>query len=209
MLRSQRSLKIAWCNIVMTPVPSDMVLVAAPPQKTKCVVLGIGNVLMSDDGAGVHIVRHLIRSFTCRGAEFFGDVDLVDGGTLGYLLIDRVSNADLMIVLDAANIGEAPGSFRPYEGDLVYEFLSDRQNRSVHEVGLIDLIQMMDLSGEAPKDLVLVGVQPESIDWGERLSPSVQKIVPIVAEEVERLLDAWIGHAPDRLHTSMDRETCP
>lgn len=156
-----------------------------------CVILGVGNSLMSDDGVGSYLIEQLKLSVPAV-LHSSNRIKLLDGGTLGYLLIDRVAEADLLIVLDAANLGTSPGTFRVIRGDDVYDFLSDRQNRSVHEVGLIDLIQMLDLSGAGPKELVLIGVQPENVDWGERLSPSVQKSAPIVAHEVERLLDLWM-----------------
>jgi hydrogenase maturation protease len=156
------------------------------------VILGIGNSLMSDDGVGGHLIKRLGDTLSPAFCSANG-VELIDGGTLGYLLIDRVAEADLLIVLDAAKLGAAPGTYRIVEGADVYDFLSDRQNRSVHEVGLMDLIQMLDLGGGAPRELVVIGVQPEIVDWGPNLSPNVEKNAPAVAAEVERLLDAWLA----------------
>lgn len=175
-----------------------------PGNDRRCVVLGIGNSLMSDDGVGGHLIKRLSETLSpsfCVANR----VELIDGGTLGYLLIDLVAASDLLIVLDAAKLGAAPGAYRVVEGADVYDFLSDRQNRSVHEVGLIDLIQMLDLSGSAPRELVVIAIQPESVDWGANLSASVQEIVPMVAAEVERRLDAWLAnHAGEQF----DREAC-
>lgn len=143
--------------------------------------------LMSDDGVGVHAIRHLTGALSNPSP----DIEFVDGGTLGYLLIDRVANADLMIVLDAANIGRPPGEYLTFEGQRVYEFLGEGQNRSVHEVGLIDLVQMLELGKNGPNELFLVGIQPENLDWGDELSPSVSEKLPEIAGLVEARIDDW------------------
>jgi hydrogenase maturation protease len=162
---------------------------------------------MSDDGAGIHLVRHL-EERRARNGRQNDQIELIDGGTLGYLLIDRVADADLLIVLDAANLGAVPGTYRVVQGEDVYDFLSDRQNRSVHEVGLIDLIQMLDLSNKGPRDLVLIGIQPETIGWGEKLSPSITKMVPAIGGEVERLLNAWIERPSHCVFVAPNLEAC-
>jgi hydrogenase maturation protease len=173
----------------------------------RCVILGIGNSLMSDDGVGGHLIRRLGERHNPALLSANG-IELIDGGTLGYLLIDRVAETDLLIVLDAAKLGALPGTYRTVEGAGVYEFLADRQNRSVHEVGLIDLIQMLDLSGEAPRELVVIAIQPESVDWGEDLSLSVQQAMPQVVLEVERLINAWLPTACEQSATHANRELC-
>lgn len=175
--------------------------------KRRCVILGIGNSLMSDDGVGGHLIKRLGEMHN-PGVLSANGIELIDGGTLGYLLIDRVAETDLLIVLDAAKIGAPPGAYRIVDGAGVYEFLSDRQNRSVHEVGLIDLIQMLDLSGEAPRELVVIAVQPESVEWGEDLSPSVQQVLPKVVLEVERLINAWLPAACQQSATDVTWEVC-
>jgi hydrogenase maturation protease len=118
-------------------------------------------------------------------------IEFIDGGTLGYLLIDRVADADLLIVLDAANLGAVAGAHRVVQGEDVYDFLSDRRNRSVHEVGLIDLVQMLDLGKTGPNELFLVGIQPENLDWGLDLSPSVSEKLTEIAGLVEARIDDW------------------
>ena len=161
-----------------------------PSGTTRCAVLGIGNPLMADDGLGIHVVQALGKRAECFGAAT-GRVDLIDGGTLGYLLIDRLAGYDALIVIDAANLRAASGSVRVLCNDDLEAFLSDRSATSVHEVSLIDLLQMLRMSNEAPASLALVGVQPAVIDWSTDLSPEVAPSVDRACDEVRRLVNAW------------------
>jgi len=156
----------------------------------RCAVLGIGNPLMADDGLGIHVVQKLQRMGACFGADT-ASVDLIDGGTLGYLLIDRLAGYDALIVVDAANFKAEPGSLKVLCNDELEAFLSDRSSTSVHEVSLIDLLQMLRLSNEAPRTLALVGVQPALIDWSTDLTPSVAASVEEASRQVCRLVKLW------------------
>jgi len=158
-----------WVPFAVQPPAPE----AAPARAAnrRCAVLGIGNPLMADDGLGIHVVQKLQRTPGCFGPHGDG-VDLIDGGTLGYLLIDRLAGYDALIVVDAANLKAAPGSLRVLCNDELEAFLSDRSATSVHEVSLIDLLQMLRFSNEAPASLALVGVQPALIDWSTDLTPA-------------------------------------
>jgi hydrogenase maturation protease len=161
-------------------------------QPRRLIVLGIGNTLMSDDGAGIHVVNALQSQQ--RTTSFpAGNIELLDGGTLGYLLIDRISDADGLIIVDSANLGQAPGTLRVMEDAEIDRFLDDNQSTSVHEVGLIDLLQMMALNNEAPRLRALVGIQPEMIGWGTEMSPVVAASMPLACMAVRNILECWIG----------------
>jgi hydrogenase maturation protease len=154
-------------------------------------VLGIGNTLMSDDGVGIHVIHHLQGQQAGRLLPE-GDIEILDGGTLGFLLVDRLSEADGMVVVDAANLGEAAGTVRVMDDAEVDRFLNDSPSLSVHEVGLVDLLQMMTLSGQAPRRRALVGIQPEAIGWGTEMSPAVAAGIPEAAHAVTRVLAQWM-----------------
>jgi hydrogenase maturation protease len=155
-------------------------------------VLGIGNTLMSDDGVGIHVIHHLQGQQAGRLLPE-ADIEILDGGTLGFLLVDRLSEADGMVVVDAANLGEAAGTVRVMDDAEVDRFLNDNPSLSVHEVGLVDLLQMMTLSGQAPRRRALVGIQPETIGWGTEMSPAVAAGIPEAAQAVTRLLAQWMA----------------
>jgi hydrogenase maturation protease len=156
----------------------------------RIVVLGIGNTLMSDDGVGIHVIRDLQDR---QRAQLLpeGDIELLDGGTLGFLLFDRLSGADGLVVVDAANLGEAAGAVRVIVGTEIARFLDEKRSLSVHEVGLLDLLQMMTLGGQAPRLSAMVGIQPSLIDWGTEVSPAVAAGIPHASQAVTQVLTRW------------------
>jgi hydrogenase maturation protease len=121
-----------------------------------------------------------------------GEIEILDGGTLGYLLIDRISDADGMIIVDSANLRLPPGSVRVLIDNEIDQFLEDNWSSSVHEVGLIDLLQMMTLNNEAPRLRALVGIQPELMGWGTEMSPAVAANIPVACRAVTQVLEQWI-----------------
>jgi hydrogenase maturation protease len=147
---------------------------------------------MSDDGVGIHVIRDLQGR---QGDRLLpeGNIEILDGGTLGFLLVDRLANADGMVVVDAANLGEAAGSVRVIDDVEIDRFLHDNPSLSVHEVGLVDLLQMMALSGQTPRLRALVGIQPETIGWGTEMSPAVAAGIPNASRAVTQVLTQWIN----------------
>jgi hydrogenase maturation protease len=160
----------------------------------KFIVLGIGNTLMSDDGVGIHVIRHLQQS-QAFSAPTHENVEILDGGTLGYLLIDRVSDADGLVIIDAANLCAAPGTLRVINDTGIEKYLEDNPSSSVHEVGLIDLLQMMSLNGSQPRQRALVGIQPAMVDWGTEMSPEVAASIQVASQAVKDIVVNWMEQA--------------
>jgi len=148
-------------------------------------VLGIGNLLLTDEGAGIHVVRYLAR----HHAGLPG-VDYVDGGTLNFLLAPRIEEVKQLVVVDAANLGAPPGTRRTFQGERMDRFLQGK-GRSAHEVGLLDLLTMARLVGRLPAQRALLGIQPGSLDWGDSPSPAVARAIPQAAHGVVRLVERW------------------
>ena len=149
-------------------------------------VLGIGNLLLTDEGAGIHLLRYLMAHY-----PDLPDVRFLDGGTLGFTLAASIGQSERLIVLDAAELGAAPGTVRMFEGEAM-----DRQlggaGLSVHEVGLADLMDMARLGGQLPERRALVGIQPQTIaDWGERPTGPVAAALPEAAEAVAAIVARW------------------
>lgn len=143
------------------------------PAKRNVLVLGLGNTLLADDGVGVHVARQL------------GDdpvtphwLQPLDGGTLGFRLLGALAKADAVLIVDAAQLGASPGTIRLMDRDELVQHVSCSGRSSAHEAGLADLLTLARLEGFAPKYLALLGIQPQTIDWGEALSPPVAKAVP-------------------------------
>jgi hydrogenase maturation protease len=146
-------------------------------------VLGIGNVLMSDDGAGVHAAR----GFDALGNEA---LKVLDGGTLGLSLLTEVESCAALIVFDAANFGGEPGSVRTFTGEEMDAQLSGKK-KTAHEVALFDLLATADLIGRKPERRALIGVEPDLIEWGLEPTPAVASALPEMRRAARALIESW------------------
>jgi hydrogenase maturation protease len=144
-------------------------------------VLGIGNVLLTDEGVGVRTLKELERRFS-----FPANVELLDGGTAGIELLRHIRNRDCLIIIDAMKSGQVPGTIVRVAGEDVPAAF--RTRISPHQLGLSDLLAAAMLTDELPKNLVLFGVEPESIDIGLDLTETVEanlgKLIEAVADEL-------------------------
>jgi hydrogenase maturation protease len=147
------------------------------PRK-RIVIVGVGNVLLKDEGIGVHVVRALQEmSLASPG----GDVEVVDGGTSPGAL-DRAEGADKLIIVDAARGGGEPGT--------IYRFAPDEVSgepkllTSLHDLGLLDSLRMMESVGDPPRETVIIGVEPAEVDWGLELTPTLRGKLPDVVRRV-------------------------
>jgi hydrogenase maturation protease len=147
-------------------------------------VLGIGNLLMNDDAAGVRVVQALTGKFA-----FPEEVMLLDGGTLGLDLLPYLEGVDRLLVVDAVETGDAPGTLVRLTGDDIPLTLATKV--SPHQMGLKDLLLVADLQGHAAAEMVLWGVQPASIDMDIEMSPEVAVAVILLQEKVLAELAGW------------------
>ena len=148
-------------------------------------VLGIGNSLLTDEGIGVHVVAVLRHHYgTLPGVEY------LDGGTLSYTLADDIARARNLIVVDAARMGEAPGTLKCFLDQDMDRYLLAAHG-SVHEVGLGDLLDIARLTDTLPVRRAMIGIEPESLDWGERPTPRVAEAIEPAARQILALLQQW------------------
>ena len=147
-------------------------------------VVGIGNSLLTDDGAGIHALE--------RFAQRHHDDDLrcIDGGTVGLALLDRLTDLAGLIALDAMKLGNKPGSVTVLEGDAMDAHLRN-QRGSVHEVGLADLLDALRLRGDLPERRAIIGIEPADMDWGTWPTPAVASALPEAADHAYRLVRQW------------------
>lgn len=152
---------------------------------TTTLFLGIGNTLLSDEGVGVHVIHHLNAHHPDEpGAAY------LDGGTLSFTLAGPLAEHANLVVIDAARLKAPPGTVRVFIGEEMDRFLTGNR-ASVHEVGLMDLLDIARLSGRFPARRALIGIQPESLDWGERPGPGVESAIPVAAELALGLHRRW------------------
>jgi len=144
-------------------------------------VLGVGNVLMADDGIGVHVIRRLAAEHVPDG------VRMVDGGTLGLDLLPMVADARALIVVDAVDMQEAPGTVRVLRGAELHSALGG--HISPHQVGLGDLLAVGRLTGGLPDQLALVGIQPGVVEVGLELTAACAGAIPHAVAAVRTELD--------------------
>jgi hydrogenase maturation protease len=148
------------------------------------VVLGVGNVLMCDEGVGVHTVEALEREY-----EFPDGVRCVDGGTSTHELLGDLENLDCLIVVDAVAANIEPGALIRIEGDAVPSAFTTKF--SPHQVGISELLATLKLLGREPKSVVLFGVEPVRLTLDLEMSVLVAARVPelcaCVVDELARL----------------------
>ena len=147
-------------------------------------VLGIGNLLMTDDGVGVRLVQQL-----ADGYRFPEGVRVLDGGTLGLDLLPQLEGVERLLVVDAVETGEQAGSLVRLSGEEIPLALATKV--SPHQMGLKDLLTVADLQGNAPAEMVLWGVQPESVEMDMQLSAPVAAALPLLQERVLQELNDW------------------
>ena len=166
----------------------------SPADDAPIVVLGIGNVLWADEGFGVRCVEALQQHW-----DFAPHVELVDGGTQGLYLIQHVQSARKLLILDAVDYGLAPGTLHQVENEEVPRFLGAKK-MSLHQTGFQEVLMAAELTGKLPKELVLIGVQPEELeDYGGSLRDVVKaQMVPALNKALD-WLEEWgaAGHLRD------------
>lgn len=149
-------------------------------------VLGLGNTLLTDEAVGVRVVEYLE---SMSEAKDLG-LKLMDGGTMGLTLLVDMEDADAIIVIDAAVLGQEPGAVQVFEGLDMDHFLRHR-GRSPHDIGLDDIMDGLRLREAVPEHRAIIGIQPEILTVGENLTADVQKAVPQAAKIVLEIVKRW------------------
>ena len=147
-------------------------------------ILGIGNLLMTDDGVSVRVI-HLLR----ERYSFPETVTVLDGGTLGLDLLHHLEGIRRLLVVDAVETGGPPGTLVRLTGDEIN--IAFRTKLSPHQMGLQDLLLVAELRGFSPKEMVLLGVQPGEIGMGTELTPEVKGRMEPLKAGVLAELERW------------------
>ena len=153
------------------------------------VVLGLGNTLHSDDGIGPQAIERLRKD-----TRVPADVALIEGGTLGLELLTYIWDCSYLLVLDAVDVGQPPGTLVRMSSQEVQALPS---KGSVHQLGVADLLVALRVLATRTPEVVLLGVQPASTEWGTELSPAVAAVLPALA-------DAAVAELSRRPHTQAE-----
>ncbi len=147
-------------------------------------VLGVGNILLSDEGVGVRVVEALVERF-----DIPDSVEVVDGGTSGMDMLDMIGGRDHLILVDAVKAAGGPGSIVRLSGDEVPAFF--RTKISPHQLGISDVLAALRLLEREPRGITLIGVEPLDLRTALELSPTiaarVERMVEMVADELSSL----------------------
>ncbi|MGE0353385.1 MAG: HyaD/HybD family hydrogenase maturation endopeptidase [Gemmatimonadales bacterium] len=150
-------------------------------------VLGLGNPIMGDDGAGLAVLDALQRQWRLPV-----EVECADGGTWGMNLLPMIESAGRLLLLDAINNGGMPGSLVRLDREALPRFLAHKV--SPHQIDLQEVLALAELRGTLTHETVAIGVQPGSVEMRHGLSPAVADGVAAAAAAAAAQLEAW-GHA--------------
>jgi len=157
-------------------------------------ILGVGNLLLSDEGVGVHIAQKMMSM------DLPPEVQVVEGGTDGFGLVNVIVQADRMILIDAVKGGGQPGSIYRFNIEDCPPY-PDLFKTSVHQISILEVINLSSLIASTPQTTI-IGVEPACVEIGMQLSPQVEakipKVIQMIQEEVEVSLGRKRGSTSSR-----------
>lgn len=149
----------------------------------RALVLGVGNILMQDEGIGVRVLEWLQAHYVSN------EVEMIDGGTMGLDLLHYLEGVDHLLILDAIEAGKKPGEITTLTGKDVPAFLG--MKISPHQIGVQDLLATAQLMGHTPPEVIILGVQPTWLSVGLEMSPAVTVQVEPLARLALSQLEKW------------------
>jgi len=150
----------------------------------KISLIGLGNILMQDEGVGVQAVRALGERW-----ELPPELEVVDGGTMGLDLLPYIEGRDRVLFVDAVNFGQDPGYIGVLEDQEIPVFFGPKG--SLHHLGLMDVLAAAQLLDTAPRAVCLLGIQPQSLEIGLELSPLLQGRLELLLDRIIAKLEEW------------------
>lgn len=147
----------------------------------KKAILGIGNILLRDDGIGVHMINEL------KNEEFKSNIELIDGGTCILDLLDVFVKNNKIIIVDSLKGGHLPGTIYKVPPEELGGYI--KANSSLHDVQVLDIVKQANLMGYYP-EVMIIGIEPEEIYFDLELSNTIKEQIPkikqIILEELEK-----------------------
>lgn len=143
----------------------------------KILIIGVGNLLLRDEGVGIHVIREIQKR------ELPSGVEALDGGVGGFDLLNYFSQARKVLIIDAAEMGLPPGAVARFQPSQLNPRPKER-SFSAHEVKLLEVIELAQALDKSLPEIVIFGIQPKEISWGMELSPEVGAVIPQVIDAV-------------------------
>jgi hydrogenase maturation protease len=152
-----------------------------PPRIT---LIGLGNILMRDEGVGIHAVRYIQEN--CAVPP---ELEIVDGGTSGLDLLSFIEGRDHVLFVDSVNFDREPGYIGVLSKGQIPALFGVKD--SLHHMGLMDVLAAAQLRDKLPRQMSLIGVQPHTIDIGLELTPTIQARLEPLVEQILDQMAAW------------------
>jgi len=144
----------------------------------KTLIFGAGNLILSDEGFGVHFVNYMAEHYLLPE-----NVELYDGGTLGIMVTHKFEEADKVFLVDIVDAPGKPGEIHRYKKeDIMLNKIPVKM--SPHQIGIQEMLLISEMRGACPDDLTFFGIIPSSLDPGNELSPALQAGLPQIASLV-------------------------
>jgi hydrogenase maturation protease len=153
-------------------------------EPASAMLIGLGNLILGDEGVGVHAMRRLERDY-----GFAPRVELVDGGTSGLDLLPLLKGQRRLLLIDALAADAPPGTIRIIRNQAIRTALTEKV--SLHHLGIADLLALAELLGDAPPEIVLIGIVPERLAMGLGLSERLRECMPEIIGTALGILDEW------------------
>ena len=156
----------------------------AKKNRNQITILGIGNTLYTDEGLGVHAITALEKQY---GQD--AQVELIDGSTDGMSLLGPVEDTDYLIVIDAINAGKEGGTIIELHGNDIPAYYGIKM--SIHQLGFQEVLLASKLREKYPKNIVMIGMQPTSLELAIGLSKTNEAQLPELIKRVEQQVNTW------------------
>ncbi|MEH7113478.1 HyaD/HybD family hydrogenase maturation endopeptidase [Neobacillus niacini] len=153
-------------------------------QEPKITILGIGNTLFSDEGVGIHVLPLVEEEL-----KGFENIEIIEGLTDGMRLLGPVEDAENLIIIDAINAGEQPGTIITLVGDEIPAYFGIKM--SVHQMGFQEVLMAAKLRERYPKQIVMYGMQPSSLELGVELTETNEKKLVELKDVVINQVNVW------------------
>lgn len=157
---------------------------------TDILVLGLGNLLLSDDGLGLR----LLKALAAEGAP----AEFLDGGTQGLALLSHLDGRRALIILDAVALGAPPGAVHVLQGDAI----TAHRAATAHGSNALELLAIARLLGDLPPSVTIIGIEPDCIRTGIGLSPAVEAALPEALARAREALESTLAAPPADCRTS-------
>lgn len=156
-------------------------------------IMGLGNLLLSDEGFGIHCIQYLENNY-----QLPENVEVIDGGTGGILLAPFIEEHDELYVIDVVDIEDAPGSVH-YFTDVDVRCGDIQTRMSPHQIGMLDILDICRIRGKVPQKIHFIAVVPESLEVGMELTPLLQGRIKDVLQVLADKLGEYVPITPHGL----------